>query len=68
MPGPFSLTLDLDFSAPFTYKKTPHMTYIVVFWLTSILTSIHEVKNSKIDFLEAWTIQFDFRFGFLGLF
>ena len=48
-PAAFNLISDLDFLAPFTYKKTPHMTYIVVLWLTSILTSIDEVKNSKID-------------------
>ena len=48
-PGPFNLNSDLFFLAPITYKKPPHMTDIVVFWLTSILTSIDEVKNSKID-------------------
>ena len=35
--------------APITYKKTPHMTYIWVFLVASILTSIYEVKDLKID-------------------
>ena len=47
-PGTFNLKLDLDFLARFTNEKTSHMTYILIFWVTSILTSIDEVKNSKI--------------------
>ena len=63
----FNLTSDLYVLVPFTYKKTPHTTYIVVFWLTAILTSIDEVKKSKID-LQRPGIQFDFIFGFIGQF
>ena len=35
--------------APITYKKTPHMTYIWVFQVTSILTSIYELRHLKFD-------------------
>ena len=52
--GTLNLKLDLDFLAPFTHKKTPHMTHILVFWVTSILTSIDEVKNSN-DLQRPWS-------------
>ena len=44
-----NLTSDSYVLVPFTYKKTPHMTYIIFFWLTAILTSIDKVNKSKID-------------------
>ena len=37
----------------------------VVFWLTSILTSIEEVKNSKIDFKSPFSLTLDLDFSAL---